>query len=85
MGLERKVRFGGRSVLMGNGTKGAMYEDMIDADVDWKTPPKKSRHAGSSSTLRRREIGNPSPRFPRVFSAPQRVQERKAEVLSFAF
>ena len=47
MGLERKVRFGGRSVLMGNGTKGAVYEeeeeDMIDAgynsamDDDWVT------------------------------------------------
>ena len=32
MGLERKVRFGGRLVLMGKGTKGAVSEDMIDAD-----------------------------------------------------
>lgn len=35
MGLERKVRFGGRLVLMGNVIKGAMYEeDMIDADYN---------------------------------------------------
>ena len=32
MGLERKVRFGARLVLMGNGTRGAVYEDIIDPD-----------------------------------------------------
>ena len=58
MGLERKVRFGGRSVLMGNGTKEGVYEDMIDADYnsamdgDWKTMSRK--------------IGNPSPKLMSV-------------------
>lgn len=31
MGLERKARVGGRSVLMGEGTKEAVHEDMINA------------------------------------------------------
>ena len=32
MGLERKVRVDGRSMLMGEGTKGAVYkyEDIVD-------------------------------------------------------
>ena len=30
MGLERKVRVGGRSMLMGEGTEGAVYEDIVD-------------------------------------------------------
>ena len=34
MGLERKVRVGGRSVLMGEGRREAVYEDIIDARYD---------------------------------------------------
>ena len=44
MGLERKVRVGGRSVLIGEGTRGAVYGDIIDLrcdtarDCDMKRP-----------------------------------------------
>lgn len=31
MGLERKLRVGGRCVLMGEGAMGAVYEDIGDA------------------------------------------------------
>ena len=34
MGLERKVRLGGRFALMGEGTREAAYEDIIDARYD---------------------------------------------------
>ena len=34
MGLERKERVGGRSVVMGKGTKEAMCEDMMFARYD---------------------------------------------------
>lgn len=34
MGLERKVRGGGRLMLMGEGTKGKLYEDIINASYD---------------------------------------------------
>ena len=30
MGLERKVRVGGRSLLIGKGTEGAVYESIVD-------------------------------------------------------
>lgn len=33
MGLERKDRVGGRSLLMGEGTRGAVYEDIMFVDA----------------------------------------------------
>ena len=69
MGLERKVRDGGRSVLMGEGTNDAVYEDIIDARYNNVARDMAERHQQSmvqtyrheSSMIDSGDAPNPNP------------------------
>ena len=67
MGLERKVRVGGRSMLMGEGTKGAVYkyEDIVDMMRLSMTENHRIKlQPASLSDNRRCSYCNPNPELP---------------------